>query len=99
MAFKFGNNKTQETFLPPVMDDYVGPNDPVRVYDAFIDALDFNELGISLVPNAGAERYEPRRMLKLLVYGPSCGDRSSRMLERACRQFVIYVAHERPSAG
>ena len=91
MAFKFGNNREQETFLPPVIDDYVGPNDPVRVYDAFIEALDFQELGISLIPKAGAERYEPRRMLKLLVYGPSYGDRSSRMLERACRHNLSYI--------
>jgi len=91
MAFKFGTNKDQESFLPPVIDDYVGPNDPVRVYDAFIDALDFNELGISFVPKAGAERYEPRLMLKLLVYGPSYGDRSSRKLERACRHNLSYI--------
>lgn len=91
MAFKFGTNRDQETFLPPAIDDYVGANDPVRVYDAFIDALDFNELGITLVPKAGAERYEPRRMLKLLVYGPSYGDRSSRMLERACRHNLSFI--------
>ena len=91
MAFKFGKNRDQQTFLPPVIDDYIGPNDPVRVYDAFIDALDFNELGIPLIPKAGAERYEPRRMLKLFVYGPSYGDRSSRMLERACRHNLSYL--------
>jgi transposase len=91
MAFKFGNNRDQATFLPPVMDDYVGPNDPVRVYDAFIDALDFGELGISLIPKAGAERYEPRKMLKLIVYGTSYGDRSSRKLERACRHNLSYL--------
>ncbi len=91
MAFKFGTNRDQVTFMPPVIDDYIGPNDPARVYDAFIDALDFNELGISLIPKAGAERYEPRRMLKLLVYGPSYGDRSSRKLERACQHNLSYI--------
>ena len=91
MAFKFGTHKEQATFLPPTIDDYVGPNDPVRVYNAFVDALDFNKLGISLVPEKGAERYEPRLMLKLLIYGPSYGDRSSRLLERACRHNVSYM--------
>jgi transposase len=91
MAFKFGANRDQVTFLPPAINDYVGPNDPVRVYDAFVDALDFHELGISLIPEAGAERYDPRRMLKLLIYGPSYGDRSSRMLERACRHNLSYI--------
>ncbi len=91
MAFKFGENKDQATFLPPVIDDYVGSNDPVRVYDAFIDALDFQELGISFIPKAGAERYEPRKMIKLIVYGTSYGDRSSRKLERACRHNLSYI--------
>jgi len=91
MAFMFGTNRDQETFLPTVLDDYIGSNDPVRVYSAFIDAIDFNELGISQVPNAGADSYEPRRMLKLLVYGPSYGDRTSRKLERACRHNLSYM--------
>ena len=98
MAFKFGIDKEQNTFLPPVIDDYVGPNDPVRVYDAFIDALDFNDLGISLIPNAGAERYEPRKMLKLILR-LSYGDRSSRKLVVLSAQPIIYLAHERSSAG
>jgi transposase len=91
MAFQFGGNRDQTTFLPPVIDDYIGPNDPVRVYDAFIEALDFHELGISLIPNAGAERFDPRKMLKLIVYGTSYGDRSSRKLERACRHNLSYM--------
>jgi transposase len=91
MAFKYGNNRDPATFLPPAIDDYAGPNDPVRVYDAFIEALDFREPGISLMPQAGAERYEPRKMLKRIVYGASCGDRSSRKLERACRHNLSYM--------
>jgi transposase len=91
MSFKYGKNRDQETFLPAVIDDYVVPNDPVRVYDAFISALDFHELGISLVPKAGAERYEPRGMLKMIIYGYSYGDRSSRRLERACRHNLSYM--------
>ena len=91
MAFKFGENRDQTTFLPPVIDNYVGPSDPVRVYDAFVNALDFYELGISLVPQAGAERFDPVKMLKLIIYGYSYGDRSSRKLERACRHNLSYM--------
>lgn len=91
MAFKFGEHRDQATFLPPVIDDYVGPHDPVRVYNAFIDALDFDALGISLIPKAGADRYDPRKMLKLIVYGASYGDRASRKLERACRHNLSYM--------
>ena len=65
MAFKIGNRE-QQTFFPAVIDDYVSSQDPVRVYNAFVDALDFHQLGISLIPKAGAERYDPVRMIKLL---------------------------------
>lgn len=91
MAFKIGQDKDQATFLPPVMDDYVGPNDPVRVYEAFVNALNFHELGVSLIPSAGAERYDPQKMLKLIIYGYSYGDRSSRKLERSCRHNLSYM--------
>ncbi|VAW15464.1 hypothetical protein MNBD_BACTEROID05-326, partial [hydrothermal vent metagenome] len=39
MAYKCGN-RMQVTLLPPVIDDYVTTQDPVRVYDAFVDSLD-----------------------------------------------------------
>lgn len=90
MAFKVGN-RYQQTFFPPVINDYVSPQDPVRVYDAFVDALDFNQLGISLIPNAGALAYDPVRMLKLLIYSYSYGLRSSRLIERACHHNLSYI--------
>ncbi len=36
MALKIGN-RNQYSFLPPVIDKYVGEDDPVRVYDAFVE--------------------------------------------------------------
>ena len=83
MAYKIGN-KMQQTFLPNIIDDYVDPQDPVRVYDAFVDALDFHSLGIPIEPQPGADEYYPKQMLKLIIYGYSYGIRSSRKLERAC---------------
>ena len=35
-----GADRTQVTLLPEAIDDYVGDNNPARVVDAFIDALD-----------------------------------------------------------
>lgn len=91
MAYKTGN-KTQMTFLPPVIEDYVLKQDPVRVYDAFVDALDFNALGIAIDPDKpGAHQYYPKQMLKLLIYGYSYGIRSSRKLERACHHNLSFI--------
>jgi len=89
MAYKCGN-RAQATFLPSIIEDYVSKQDPVRVYDAFVDSLDLKALGISLEPKAGADEYFPKTMLKLLVYGYSYGFRSSRRLERACHHNLSF---------
>jgi transposase len=91
MAYKM-SNRMQQTFLPSTIDDYVSQQDPVRVYDAFVDALDFSKLGIPLeVYQAGADRYYPREMVKLLIYGYSYGFRSSRKLERAGKHNLSFM--------
>lgn len=84
MAYRYGNREQVE-LLPPSISDYVGPDDPVRAYDAFVDALDFNEVGIDEDPDrVGNTQYDPRAMVKLFVYGYSySSERSSRKLERA----------------
>lgn len=92
MAYKIGD-QMQITFLPPIIDDYVSKDAPVRVYDAFVDALNFYELGISLEPSmrGGADKYYPKQLLKLLIYGYSYGIRSSRKLERACHENLSFI--------
>lgn len=91
MAYKHGNRE-QITFLPPVIEDYVSEEDPVRVYDAFIDAIDLKEIGIEIDENAvGNSSYSPRTMLKILVYGYSYGWRSSRKIERALHHNLSFI--------
>src|SRR3989338_186940 len=83
MAYKV-SNRMQPIMLPPVIDDYVGPQDPVRAYDAFGEALDLKALGIPTEPQGSADEYYPKDLLKLLIYAYSYGHRSSRHIERAC---------------
>jgi transposase len=90
MSYKTGN-RIQHTFLPPAIEDYISPEDPVRVYDAFVDSLDFNLLGLSFEPQKGAESYCPKKMLKLIIYGISYGINSSRKLERACNHNLSFI--------
>ena len=53
--FSTAGSRKQISFLPPKIDDYVGKEDPVRVYDAFIESLDLREMGIITDPyQAGA---------------------------------------------
>jgi transposase len=91
MAYKIGD-RMQQTFLPNSIEQYVSEADPVRVYDAFVDALDFAQLGIPITPfKAGADTYYPKQMVKLIVYGYSYGLRSSRKLERACQHNLSFI--------
>jgi transposase len=71
MAYRYGN-RFQMSLLPKSIEAYVAEDEPVRAYDAFVDALDFSQLGIEIDPNkVGNSTYDPKAMLKLLVYGYS----------------------------
>jgi transposase len=91
MAYRHGN-RFQMSLLPKSIEEYVAEDDPVRAYDAFIEALDFSQLGIEIDPNkVGNSTYDPKAMLKLLVYGYSYGVRSSRKLERATYHNLSFI--------
>lgn len=89
--YKVGE-RNQITLFPERIEDYVGANDPVRVYNAFVEAIDFDDLGIPLEPyKSGAHEYHPCAMLKLLIYGYSYGIRSSRKLEQSCHHNLSFI--------
>ena len=91
MAYRYGN-RDQIELLPKTINEYIASDDPVRAYDAFIETIDFRDLGITLDPNkVGNSEYHPKAMLKLLVYGYSYGIRSSRKLERACHHNLSFI--------
>ena len=91
MAFIRGD-RNQKQLFPPSIDEYIKEDAPVRAYDALVEALDLEELGIDTNEHRiGNPRYEPKAMLKLLVYGYSYGFRSSRKLERETHYNVSFM--------
>lgn len=84
-------DRAQITFLPPSIEDYISQDDQVRAYDAFVEALDFAELGIPLTPGGDADEYYPKMLMKVLVFGYAYGIRSSRKLERACNHNLAFI--------
>lgn len=91
MAYRHGDRR-QNMLLPASIEQYVAPDAPVRAYDAFVDSLDFEQLGIRIEPDkAGCPQYDPKAMLKLLVYGYSYGVRSSRKLEREAHYNLSFI--------
>jgi len=92
MAYRCGKDRGQMMVLPPTLDQYVSRENPVRAYDAFVDTLDFKELGIDLDDRKiGNSEYHPRAMLKLLLYGYSYGVKSSRKLEREVHNNLSFI--------
>lgn len=81
-----GANRGQFEMLPPRIEDYVAPDALVRLVDAFVETLDFVELGFGRAVSAvtGRPGYRPADMLRLYIWGYLNQIRSSRMLERAC---------------
>src|SRR5262245_14878892 len=82
--FVSGVDRKQSTLLPECLDDFIDESNPVRVIDAFVDALDLGELGFDgVTPEAtGRPSYHPSALLKLYVYGYLNRVQSSRRLER-----------------
>jgi transposase len=82
--FVEGVDRSQTTLFPESLDDWVDENNPVRVIDAFVDALDLRALGFDgVMPEAtGRPSYHPSVLLKLDIYGYLNRVQSSRRLER-----------------
>jgi len=91
MAYRYGDRQ-QKALFPQSIDEYIPGDAPVRAYDAFVDALDIEQLGLEVKPHkVGCPQYAPKVMLKLLVYGYSYGVRSSRKLERETHYNLSFI--------
>ena len=88
--FVEGVDRSQTTLFPESLDDWIDENNPVRVIDAFVDALDLRALGFGgVVPEAtGRPSYHPAILLKLYIYGYLNRVQSSRRLEREASRNV-----------
>jgi len=86
--FKSGVSRHQSSVLPPRVEDYVDPDNLVRLIDVFVEALDLTTLGFRYAGScggAGQPPYDPKDVLKLYLYGYIYRIRSSRRLEREAR--------------
>lgn len=88
--FVEGEDRSQSWLLPNSLEDYVSPDNPVRVVEVFIDELDFGSLGFSGVEPAATGRpgYHPATLLKIYLYGYLNRVQSSRRLEREAQRNI-----------
>jgi len=83
MTYIQGESREQIYLLPEAIDDYVGPENPVRFLDVFVEKLDLAGLGFTHATpgETGRPPYDPGDLLRLYLYGYLNRIRSSRRLE------------------
>ena len=85
-------SREQEWLLPPSLGELLASDHAVRFVAEFVDALDFTAVGIVAEPAVeGAPSYHPKVLLGAWLYGFMVRERSSRRLERACRENVGFM--------
>ena len=89
-----GCERDQTLLLPNSVADYIGPDNPVRFVEAFVDQLDLQEAGFCRVEpkETGRPGYDPTDLLKLYIYGYLNRVRSSRRLEAETRRNLEVIA-------
>jgi transposase len=83
--YKQGDNRKQQMFFPPSIDEYVGEDNQVRAIDDYVELLDVAKLGFTnatLLSTDGQPAYHPKLLLKIYIYGYINKVRSSRKLEQ-----------------
>ena len=88
-----GQDRSQSTLFPEVLDDYIAEDNPVRVVDVFVEELDLKDLGFEgAEPEmTGRPSYHPATLLKLYIYGYLNRIQSSRRLERETQRNVELI--------
>jgi transposase len=88
-----GQDRSQSTLFPEVLDEYIAEDNPVRVVDVFVDELDLGDLGFEgAEPEVtGRPAYHPGTLLKIYIYGYLNRIQSSRRLERETQRNVELI--------
>jgi transposase len=82
--------QTQAFLIPPSLDELIDANHPVRIVSAVIDSIDIDAL-LKKYKDRGTTSYNPRMLLKVLVYGYLNNIYSSRKLEAVLKENIHFM--------
>ena len=81
----------QILLLPPSLDEWLPERHLARFVSELVEeALDLSAIRAAYVEERGYPPYDPRLMVKLLIYGYCTGQRSSRVIEKRCHDDVAF---------
>jgi len=81
----------QDLLLPPSLDEWLPAGHMARFIAELVDEhLDLSRIRAGYTEERGAPPYDPRLMVRILLYGYTTGVRSSRKLEAACVDVVAF---------
>ena len=81
----------QDLLLPPSLDEWLPADHMARFIADLVDEhLDLSRILAAYTEGRGAPPYDPRLMVRILLYGYTTGVRSSRRLEAACVDVVAF---------
>jgi transposase len=88
-----GEARSQSVLFPESLDEWIEADNPVRVVDVFVEALDLQGMGFGrAVPaETGRPGYHPATLLKIYIYGYLNRIQSSRRLEREAQRNLELV--------
>ena len=89
VAFK-SYNPNDNLLFPPCLGDFLPKNHNVRVVSAIIDRLDISEIERGY-KGGGASSYNPRMLLKVIVYAYLNNVYSGRKMERLLEENIAYM--------
>src|SRR3954470_20190049 len=83
-------NQQQTVLLPPSLEELIAANHPVRVVNKVLDQIDIVPL-MAKYKVGGTSSYNPRMLLKVLVFAYINNIYSSRKIEEALQQNIYFM--------
>ena len=85
-------DREQAWLLPPSLSELIPEDHPARFVLDLVSMLDWRECGITVEPPVmGAPAYAPEVLLAAWLYGFMVRVRTSRKLERACHENIVFM--------
>ena len=83
-------NQNDSLLLPPSLGELIPANHPVRIVNDILDRFDISEIE-STYKGGGTSSYNPRMLLKVVVYAYLCNVYSGRQMERSLCENIHFM--------